>query len=86
MMISNALFNTLGHHEFQGAYQLFLVIYWFYVSKFCNDKYVYMYDDLVLSNISLTDTGYIYELLLNIATCPGVSSPMINQPVIKSHS
>lgn len=57
-----------------------------FISKFCNDKYVYMYDDLVLSNIAPTDTGYIYELLLNFATCPGVSSPMINQPVIKSHS
>lgn len=57
-----------------------------FISKFCNDKYVYMYDDPVLSNIAPTDTGYIYELLLNFATCPGVSSPMINQPVIKSHS
>lgn len=57
-----------------------------FISKFCNDKYVYMHDDLVLSNIAPTDTGYIYELLLNFATCPGVSSPMINQPVIKSHS
>lgn len=57
-----------------------------FISKLCNDKYVYMYDDLVLSNIAPTDTGYIYELLLNFATCPGVSSPMINQPVIKSHS
>lgn len=32
-----------------------------FISKFCNDKYVYMYDDLVLSNIAPTDTGYIYE-------------------------
>lgn len=55
-----------------------------FVSKFCND--VYKNNDLVLSNISPTNTGYIYELLLNFATCPGVSSPMINQPVIKSHS
>lgn len=55
-----------------------------FISKFCND--VYKNNDLVLSNISPTNTGYIYELLLNFATCPGVSSPMINQPVIKSHS
>lgn len=57
-----------------------------FISKFCNDKHVYINNDLVLSNISPTNTGYIYELLLNFATCPGVSSPMINQPVIKSHS
>lgn len=64
----------------------FSLLFTGFINKLCNDKHVYMYNDLVLSNISLTDTGYIYELLLNIATCPGVSSPMINQPVIKSHS
>lgn len=64
----------MNFREFISFFWLFID----FISKFCNDKYVYINNDLVFLNIFLIDIGYIYELLFNFVICLGVSSFMIN--------
>lgn len=64
----------MNFRELIGFFWLFIG----FINKLCNDKYVYMQNDLVFLNIFLIDIGYIYELLFNFFICLGVSSFMIN--------